>query len=57
MKTVYWFMLTHVVNKGMVRRKWLPDAWVFRLAGIEYDYFCHYGEPLLEDRSSAPRQL
>ena len=57
MKTVYWFMLTHVVNKGMVQRKWLPDAWVFRLAGIEYDYFCHYDEPLLEDRSSAPRQL
>ena len=34
--------------------RWL-DGWVFRIAGIEYDYYSHYDEPILEDRPSAPR--
>ena len=34
--------------------RWL-DGWVFRIAGIEYDYYIHYDEPILEDRPSAPR--
>ena len=36
--------------------RWL-DGWVFRIAGIEYDYYSHYDEPIMEDRSSASRQL
>ena len=38
---------------------WLNGTWVFRLAGIEYDYYAHYDEPILEDRhmGSASRQL
>lgn len=37
--------------------RWLNGTWVFRLAGIEYDYYAHYDDPVLEDRLSASRQL
>ena len=37
--------------------RWLDGTWIFRLAGIEYDYYAHYDEPILEDRPSASRQL
>ena len=37
--------------------RWLDGTWIFRLAGIEYDYYAHYDEPNLQDRPSASRQL
>ena len=37
--------------------RWLDGTWIFRLAGIEYDYYAHYDDPILEDRLSASRQL
>ena len=37
--------------------RWLDGTWIFRLAGIECDYYAHYGDPILEDRPSASRQL
>ena len=37
--------------------RWLDGTWIFRLAGIEYDYYAHYDGPILEDRSRESRQL
>ena len=37
--------------------RWLDGTWIFRLAGIEYDYYAHHDELVLEDRLSASRQL
>ena len=37
--------------------RWLNGTWIFRLAGIEYDYYAHYDDPVQEDRLIASRQL
>ena len=37
--------------------RWLDGTWIFKIAGIEYDYYSHYDEPILQDRPGASRQL
>ena len=38
--------------------RWMADGtWIFRLAGMYYDYYVHYDEPILEDRPDFQRQL
>ena len=47
----------YIVNTGMVNRRWLEHEWVFQLAGVQYDYYLHSYEPILEDRPDLQRGL